>query len=417
MTDIVSLAIVAGLLVLVVVLLVVVLARTGRSALAPVVSRLDALDRGQERAERTIREEGSQQRAEAQMSAKALREEVGRSLEQVRDGVERRLVALQQDNTAKLEQMRVTVDEKLQGTLEKRLGESFRQVSERLEQVHKGLGEMQSLATGVGDLKKVLSNVKTRGGWGEVQLESLLEQVLARDQYEANVATRELGGERVEFAVKLPGPEGLAGDCVYLPIDAKFPLDDYTRLVQASQLGDVQAIEVAVRGLEVAVKKSAKDIHDKYVSPPRTTDFAIMFLPTEGLYAEVLRRPGLVEHLQARCRVVPAGPTTLWAVLNSLQMGFRTLTIQKRSSEVWKLLGAVKHEFGKFGGVLDAVQKNLHRASSKIDGVRKTSRTIEQRLGDVEELTTEDRVPLLAGLVEPDESMVGPQQAERDQED
>ena len=387
--------------ILLIVLLIVVIIRTrstGQDALAPLATKLEGLERGQERTERTIRDEGTQHRNEAQVSAKALREEVGNTLGLVRESVERRLEALQKDNAAKLEQMRATVDEKLQGTLDKRLGESFRQVSERLEQVHKGLGEMQTLASGVGDLKKVLSNVKSRGSWGEVQLEALLEQVLAPDQYEKNVATRELAGERVEFAVKLPGPDGSAGDSVFLPIDAKFPLEDYTRLVEASQLGDVEAVEGAVRGLETAVKKSAKDIHDKYIGPPRTTDFAIMFLPTEGLYAEVLRRPGLVEHLQRQCRVVPAGPTTLWAVLNSLQMGFRTLTIQKRSSEVWKLLGAVKHEFGTFGGVLDAVQKNLQRASNKIDGVRKTSRTIEQKLGAAEEMTTEDRVPLLAGL-------------------
>ena len=402
MTQEMLLPVAMGLLGLAVVLLIALVVRTGRSAHAPLVARLDGLDRGQERVERTIREEGSRQRTEAAVSAKSLREEVTRSLEQVRDGVERRLAALQQDSAAKLDQMRATVDEKLQGTLEKRLGESFRQVSERLEQVHKGLGEMQSLASGVGDLKKVLSNVKSRGTWGEVQLEALLEQVLAPDQYAKNVATSQLGGERVEFAVKLPGPDGGAGECVYLPIDAKFPLEDYTRLVEVSQLGNVEALDQAVRGLETAVKRGAKDIRDKYVSPPRTTDFAIMFLPTEGLYAEVLRRPGLVEHLQRECRVVPAGPTTLWAVLNSLQMGFRSLTIQQRSSEVWKLLGAVKHEFGKFAGVLDAVQKNLQRASTKIDSVRKTSRSIEQRLGDVQELTTADRVPLLAGLLDGD---------------
>jgi DNA recombination protein RmuC len=300
--------------------------------------------------------------------------------------VDTQLKTLQADNAAKLEEMRRTVDEKLQATLEERLGASFRQVSERLEQVHRGLGEMQALATGVGDLKRVLSNVKSRGTWGEVHLGSLLEQVLAPEQYAANVATREGSSDRVEFAVRLPGPEGRDGDIVWLPIDAKFPLEDYVRLTDAADRGDPAAVDQAARELEARVRVFGRDIRDKYLEPPRTTDFAIMFLPTEGLYAEILRRPAIVEFLQRECRVVVAGPTTLWAMLSSLRMGFRTLAIQKRSSEVWSVLGQVRDDFGRFGATLDAVQKKLQEASSKVDEARKGSRRIERRLQGVQEL-------------------------------
>src|SRR4051812_30640725 len=263
---------------------------------------------------------------------------------------------MQADNANQLELMRKTVDEKLQGTLDKRLGESFKQVSERLEQVHKGLGEMQTLATGVGDLKKVLTNVKTRGTWGEVQLGVLLEQVLSPDQFAANVATKG-GGERVEFGIKLPG-QGISRDeAVWLPIDAKFPIEDYQRLIEAQERADPEGIELSRRQLETRVKACARDICDKYLNPPTTTDFGILFLPIEGLFAEVIRSTGLTEEIQREYRVVIASPTTLWSILNSLQMGFRTLAIQKRSSEVWNLLAAVKTEWNKYGDVLDAVQK------------------------------------------------------------
>ena len=317
----------------------------------------------------------------------------------LRDAVDRGLREIQQDNAARLEQMRQTVDEKLQSTLDTRLGESFRQVSERLEQVSRGLGEMQALATGVGDLKRVLANVKARGVWGEVQLESLLEQVLARDQYDANVATNEGSGERVEFAVRLPGRSGHRDEPVWLPIDAKFPLEDYQALLEASDRADASATEEAGRRLEARVKACAKDIGDKYVNPPGTTDFGIMFLPIEGLYAEVLRRPGLADGIQRRHRVLLAGPTTLWALLSSLQMGFKTVAIERRSSEVWALLGAVKAEFAKFGKALDGVQRNLHHAASKIDDARKGTRAIERRLTDVQEMPPLEAAALLEGMV------------------
>jgi DNA recombination protein RmuC len=284
----------------------------------------------------------------------------------------------------KLDEMRQTVDEKLQGTLERRLNESFKLVSERLELVHEGLGEMRTLASGVGDLKKVLVNVKARGTWGEMQLANLLEQVLSPEQYEANVTTKPDTGDRVEFAVKLPGRE--EGERVWLPIDAKFPREDYERLVEASEKGNVAAVEEASKQLELRIKSQAKMIRDKYIEPPGTTDFAILFLPVEGLYAEVLRRPGLVESIQRECRVSIAGPTTLAALLNSLQMGFRTLAIAKRSSEVWKVLGAVKTEFTKFGDVLAGVKKKLQQATDRIDDVQVRTRAINKKLSDVQEL-------------------------------
>lgn len=308
-----------------------------------------------------------------------------KKLEAVRVTVEGKLQSMQIDNAKQLDQMRQTVDEKLQGTLEKRLGESFKQVSERLEQVHKGLGEMQTLATGVGDLKKVLTNVKTRGTWGEVQLGTLLEQVLNPDQFANNVATKG-GGERVEFAIKLPGQGANQDETVWLPIDAKFPVEDYQRLIEAQEQADVEGVEKAGKQLENRVKTCARDISEKYLNPPKTTDFGILFLPIEGLFAEVIRRTGLIEVIQREYRVVIAGPTTLWSILSSLQMGFRTLAIQKRSSEVWNLLAAVKTEWTKYGDILAAVEKKLHQASNTIEKAKVRSRAVGRKLKDVQEL-------------------------------
>ena len=303
---------------------------------------------------------------------------------ETRETLEQRLERLQQDNSAKLEQMRQTVDEKLHATLEKRLSESFRQVSERLELVHKGLGEMQTLAAGVGDLKRVLSNVKTRGVFGETQLAALLEQVMAPEQYEKNVATRPGSRERVEFAIKLPGRDG--GAPVLLPIDAKFPQEDYQRLLAAQEAGDLLAAEAAGKALEARVKLEARSIAEKYVEPPHTTEFALLYLPFEGLFAEVLRRPGLFDQLQRQWRVTVCGPTNLLAYLNSLQMGFRTLAIQQRSSEVWKVLGTVKSEFGKFAEVLANTKRQLQTVANTIDQAEVRTRQIERKLKDVEAL-------------------------------
>lgn len=314
-------------------------------------------------------------------------------LEAVRVTVEAKLQSMQSDNAKQLEQMRQTVDEKLQGTLEKRLGESFKQVSERLELVHKGLGEMQALATGVGDLKKVLTNVKTRGTWGEVQLGALLDQVLNTEQYAKNVSTKS-GGERVEFAIKLPG-QG-TDEHVWLPIDAKFPIEDYQRLIDAQERGDVDAIESAGKQLEIRVKQCAADISEKYLNPPQSTDFGILYLPIEGLFAEVIRRTALTDAIQRQSRVVIAGPTTLWSILNSLQMGFRTLAIQKRSSEVWTVLGAVKNEWTKYGEVLEAVKRKLTQASDTIDKAQVRSRAIGRKLKDVQMLPAHEMPAVLS---------------------
>lgn len=321
-----------------------------------------------------------------------LAEEVRRQMEATRSAVEDRLRLIQEDNAQKLEEMRKTVDEKLHVTLENRLGESFRQVSERLEKVHQGLGEMQSLAQGVGDLKRVLTNVKTRGTWGEVQLRAMLEEVLAADQYVENFSPRE-GRERVEFAICLPGSGGDPSQAVYLPIDAKFPLDDYERLLQAQEKGDTTAMEEAGKKLVESVKKCARDIRDKYISPPKTTDFAILYLPVEGLFAEVVRRPGLADNIQREYRVVMAGPTTLWALLTSLQMGFRTLAIEKRSGEVWQLLTEVKKAWEKYGELLDQVQKKLRQASEDVDKARKQTQVLGQKLSRVEEMPREKELP------------------------
>jgi DNA recombination protein RmuC len=319
--------------------------------------------------------------------------------ERLKMTVEGRLTAMQADNAAKLEEMRQTVDEKLHATLEQRLGESFKQVSERLEQVHRGLGEMQTLAAGVGDLKRVLGNVKTRGTWGEVQLAALLEQLLTADQFSANVATRPGSNERVDFAIRLPGKGD--GAVVWLPIDAKFPIEDYQRLLDAQERGEPAQVEEAARAIELRLKSEAKSIRDKYVAPPHTTDFALLYLPIEGLYAEALRRPGLAELMQREWRVSLAGPTTLAAMLNSLQMGFRTLAIEQRSAEVWAVLGAVKTEFGKFGEALAHTRKKLDEASNSIGKAETRTRQLSRRLKEVEAMPVAES-ELLIGTVDLD---------------
>ena len=385
-----------------------------------------ALKKNEENAallEQALREEVGRNREESARSDRAAREELSLALKNVADSINRQLAALtrnsaeasdrmretleqrlrtiQKENNEQLDKMRQTVDEKLQSTLEKRLGESFRQVSERLEQVHQGLGEMQTLATGVGDLKKVLTNVKTRGTWGEVQLGVMLEQALSPAQYAANVSTRG-GSERVEFAIRLPGRrEARTEENVWLPIDAKFPMEDYQRLVEAQEAGDTAACEAASKQLEIRIKNCARDIERKYIGPPATTDFAILFLPTEGLFAEVVRRSGLTDTLQREHRVVVAGPTTLWALLNSLQMGFRTLAIQQRSSEVWELLAAVKEEWTKYGAILEKVHKKLGEASHTIEEAQRKTRTIGRKLRHVESMPAASAShELLPGLPE-----------------
>jgi DNA recombination protein RmuC len=302
------------------------------------------------------------------------------------------LEVLRSENAEKLEQMRHTVDEKLQGTLEQRLGASFKMVNDSLARVHESVGEMQALATGVGDLKRILSNVKSRGIWGEVALGNILEEILSADQYARNVEVRPRSNQRVEFAIKLPGD----GETVlWLPVDAKYPTEDYDRLVEATERGDLEAAQGALRGIEMRVRSGAKDIRDKYVAPPHSTDFAVMFLPTEGLFAEVVRRPGLVDWLQRECRVMVAGPTTLVSLLTSLRMGFRTLAIQQRSSEVWQVLSAVKTEFEKFSGVLDKVHKKLEEAQKVVEEAGVRRRAMDRKLRGVEVLPETEAVALL----------------------
>lgn len=305
-------------------------------------------------------------------------------LDNIRKAVEDNLSKIQKDNNDKLEKMRITVDEKLQGTLEKRLGESFKLVNDRLESVYKGLGEMQTLAQGVGDLKKVFTNVKSRGYWGEVQLSTILEQFLTNEQYDTNVKTRPSSNDLVEFAIKLPGKND--NEFVWLPVDSKFPIEDYSRLVDAEEAGDVTLVNECRKKLENSVKSFAKDIFDKYIEPPFTTDFGIMFLPTESLYCEVLKNTGLCELIAQKYRITVAGPTTFVALLNSLQMGFKTLAIEKRTSEVWQLLGMVKSEFTKFGDILDKTNKKLLEISSTMELASRKSRTIERKLRKVEAL-------------------------------
>lgn len=319
-----------------------------------------------------------------------------RRLGELRQTIEQRLDALQHGNERKLEQMRATVDEKLQATLEQRLGESFRQVAERLEQVHRGLGEMQLLAKDVGSLNRVLNNVKTRGIFGEVQLAGLLEQVFTPEQYATHVETVPGSGARVEFALKLPGRRD-DGAPLWLPIDAKFPREDHERLLDAQERADAPAAEAAARALEQRLRLEARSLAAKYLAPPHTTDFAILFLPTEGLYAEALRRPGLLEALQREHKVMLAGPTTLLATLNSLQMGFRTLALERRSAEVWEVLGAVKTEFAKFGEVLTRVRKKLDEASHSIEAAQSRSRVMTRKLGAVEALDEDAVQRLLPG--------------------
>ncbi|ABE44991.1 DNA recombination protein RmuC [Polaromonas sp. JS666] len=326
-----------------------------------------------------------------------------RRMVEVRETLEKQLAQLQQTNSAKLDEMRKTVDEKLQTTLETRLGESFKQVADRLEQVHKGLGEMQTLAQGVGDLKHLLTNVKTRGIFGEAQLSALLEQVFTVDQYAAQVITRRGGKNPVDFAIKLPGRSD-SGEPLWLPIDAKFPNEDYERLLDAQQRADVLGADVAGKALEVRIRLEARSISEKYIEPPYTTDFAILFLPTEGLYAEVLRRPGLMESLQRDHRITLAGPTTLLAMLTSLQMGFRTLALEKRSSEVWQVLGAVKTEFAKFGDVLAKVKSQTESVLNTLSSAEQRSRVMGKALRNVEALPDAESARLIPMDKDVDES-------------
>ena len=424
-----------GLMLVSVALSVFLLIRSSSGSTRVIGARIETLERLLERQERMLRDEMTRNREEALASARQGREEnsnavtlLGDSLlkrmsdiaglqknqldvfagqlktltasnegrmDKLRETIEARLLLIQEDNSRKLEQMRATVDEKLHDTLEKRLGESFKLVSERLEQVQKGLGEMQSLANGVGDLKKILTNVKTRGTFGEIQLGSLLEQILAPEQYACNVETHAGSGQRVEFALRLPGRDGTPEGCVWLPLDAKFPQEDYQRLIAAQEAGDASATADASKQLDRTVREMAKNIRDKYLDPPHTTDFGVMFLPTEGLYAEVLRRPGLFEVLQREYKVVITGPTTLAALLNSLQIGFRTLAIERRSSEVWGLLGAVRTEFHKFGIVLDKTKKKIQEAGNHIDQATIRTRVIERKLRDVQGLPAGEAATLL----------------------
>jgi DNA recombination protein RmuC len=329
---------------------------------------------------------------------KALTEHSVLRLDRINETVDGKLRQIQEDTGKKLDLMRQTVDEKLHATLEKRLGESFQMVSERLELVHKGLGEMQNLAVGVGDLKKVLTNVKSRGIFGEIQLAALLADLMAPEQYETNIETKRGSNMRVEFAIRLPGRDPERDTPVFLPIDSKFPQEDYQRLLDAQEAGDPVAAEEAGRQLERAVRDMGRTIRDKYLAPPQTTDFGIMFLPTEGLYAEVLRRRGLFEQLQREFKVVVSGPTTLAAFLNSLHLGFRTLAIEQRSSEVWTLLGAVKTEFATFGEILDRTRKKLQEASNTMESAATRSRAIERKLRQVQSLSPQDSVNLLPDL-------------------
>ncbi len=374
-------------------MLLALLRRGERDPAAVLAPRLEELARGQERSDRTLRDELLRSRQEVSGTLRDIGNTLDQNLERSRDSIDARLRGMQDDNQKKLDEIRATVDEKLQSTLEERLGVAFKQVSERLEAVHKGLGEMQSLAVGVGDLKRVLTNVKTRGGFGETQLDALLEHCLVASQYAKQVQLRAGSSDRVDFAVRMPnGPEGAP---LWLPIDAKFPQEDYERLQAAIERSDLLAAEEAGRALETRIRNEAKSIRDKYVSPPHTTDFALLFLPTEGLYAEVLRRPGLVETLQRDLKVVVVGPTTLLAILNSLQMGFRTLAIEKRTTEVSQMLGAVKAQFGQFALLLDKVDKKLQEASSTLGDATRKTRFIQGRLGKVEALPELEAAQLL----------------------
>jgi DNA recombination protein RmuC len=419
--------------------------RAGRNFdITPLINKMDNLLSFQERTDRLVRDEMARSRTETQMSSQQERTELAAALKSFGDTVQKsiaeisrmqndqlesfsrqmslltatsekkmddirlvideKLRQIQEDNTRQLDRMRETVDEKLQSTLEKRLGESFRQVSERLELVHQGLGDMRNLAAGVGDLKKVLTNVKARGTWGEVQLGALLEEILSPEQYLKNVRINENGSDFVEFAIKLPGQSETPADSVLIPVDAKFPVEDYHRLLEAQERADVASADEAVRQLETSIKKAARDIFQKYIAPPKTTDFGVMFLPSEGLYAEVIRRTALVAQLQREFHIVVTGPTTFAAFLNSLQMGFRTLAIQKHSGEIWKVLGEVKTAFSRFGDTLDTVRKKLEQAASSVDDAQRKTRTLSNKLKTVEatpdealpvEILLEDKTPAL----------------------
>jgi DNA recombination protein RmuC len=422
------------LAVIIIILLIVLLTRSSHNPFIQFENKFVSIEKSLERNERLVNGEIAKNREESNTNARQVREELNQSvhsfnesvlarmaeianlqrnqldifaiqlgsltktndqkLEQLRKTVEERLTLIQRDNSQKLDQMRETVDEKLKATLEQRLGESFKLVSERLEAVHKGLGEMQTMASGVGDLKKVLTNVKTRGIWGEIQLGNLLEQILTPEQYATNCMTKAGSNDRVEFAIKLPARDG-QDSIIWLPIDAKFPMEDYERLIEAQDQANLQRIEELSKSLENRIKLEGKTIRDKYIDPPNTTDFGILFLPVEGLYAEVLRRPGLCELLQREYKVIITGPTTLAALLNSLQMGFRTLAIEKRSSEVWNLLSAVKTEFSKFVEVLEKTQKKLQEASNTIETATRKSRTIARKLKNVQTLPANEVESLL----------------------
>ena len=432
MTDILLIFIVLLFIVLLVFLLALI-KRKSDDGFKKIAADIDALGNIYNNIERMVKDEIARNREESSANAKQAREELSGTLKDSSDSllkrmtenagmqkdqldsfsrllgdmtkineekfdtmratIDSRLRELQEDNSKKLEQMRAVVDEKLQLTLETRIGESFKQVSERLEQVYKGLGEMRSLAAGVGDLKKVLTNVKTRGTWGEIQLGNILEQILTRDQYEVNVATKKNSDDRVEFAVKLPGKGVDKEQIVWMPIDSKFPQEDYQRLLDAQEAADKELAERSIKNLEMRIKAEAKEIKEKYLDPPNTTDFGIMFLPVEGLYAEVLRRPGLSDFLQREYRITVTGPTTLAALLNSLQMGFRTLAVEKRSSEVWELLARVKTEFGKFGDMLAKTKKKLQEAANNIDRAEIRTRVIEGKLKKVQELPVQEITP------------------------
>jgi len=422
-------------------ILVYLLLRKPKDSAAAANEKLIILEKSQQRLEQTVKDEISKNREEMSGAAKSARQEVSasigaladsnarriseigaaqkdqldslvkqlagltdsteRRLETMRTTIETKLTSLQDDNTKKLDQMRTVVDEKLHSTLEKRLGESFNIVVQRLEQVHKGLGEMQSLASGVGDLKRILSNVKTRGTVAEWQLENMLEQVMAPGQYEKNVATKRGSSERVEFALKLPGQDETGKKEVFLPIDAKFPKEDFERLVDAREKCDAELIEQTSKQLERRAKDMAKSIRDKYLDPPNTTDFGIMYVPTEGLFAEIVSRPEMCAILQRDFRVMVAGPTTLATLLSCVQVGFKTLAIAQRSSEVWAMLGTVKTEFGKFGDLLEKTKKKLDEASNTIDDAARKSRTIERKLRDVQELPPgAEAVDAVAAVVE-----------------
>ncbi len=378
-------------------------------------NKIENFEKSLEKTDKLIREENCQNRKEINdelqknrieltNSSKSLTDTLLKQINNLIVSVENKLLSIQKDNKDQLEKMRETVDEKLHLTLEKRLNDSFKLVTDKLENVHKGFIEMQQLAIGVGDLKKVLTNIKSRGGWGEVQLSRILEDFMSPSQYEKNVVTKKESKDQVEYAIKLPGRED-SSDCVWLPIDAKFPKEDYEKLMEAQDKGDIESVEIYGKSLEKKIKEEALKIYTKYIDPPGTTDFGIMFLPTEGLYAEIVRRPGLCDQIQRESRIMIAGPSTLAALLNSLQMGFRTLAIQKRSSEVWKLLEIIRNEFGKFGGLLEKTHEKINQAGKSIEEAAKKSKTIERKLNKVQQLPEGNESLLLSDIVTSEEEI------------